>query len=91
MDLFFFFKVKNVQWFNVLGIIMYIDLLDFNRGNLIYLDFWWMLFLGLQRGMVGGDGDFFIFFYLVIGKFFDYKKYLQLINYFVICELLIYM
>ncbi|KAK3585558.1 hypothetical protein CHS0354_022968 [Potamilus streckersoni] len=58
-------KVENAQFFNASGIILYTDPADVNIGKMdnTYPDSWWMPDTGVQRGSIGGDGDYLTPFY----------------------------
>ncbi|KAK3585562.1 hypothetical protein CHS0354_022972, partial [Potamilus streckersoni] len=58
-------KVLNAQRFNASGVILYTDPADFNIYGTAdtYPNSWWMPDTGVQRGTVGGDGDFLTPFY----------------------------
>ncbi|XP_064617073.1 LOW QUALITY PROTEIN: N-acetylated-alpha-linked acidic dipeptidase 2-like [Liolophura sinensis] len=58
-------KLKNAWKFNASGLILFTDPADFNADNSskTYPDSWWMPPSGLQRGTVGGDGDYLTPFY----------------------------
>ncbi|KAL3881664.1 hypothetical protein ACJMK2_028074, partial [Sinanodonta woodiana] len=58
-------KVLNAQRFNAIGVILYTDPADFNiyGTSNTYPNSWWMPDTGVQRGTVGGDGDYLTPFY----------------------------
>ncbi|KAL3881667.1 hypothetical protein ACJMK2_028077 [Sinanodonta woodiana] len=58
-------KVLNAQRFNASGVILYSDPADVNINGTsdTYPHSWWMPDTGVQRGTVGGDGDYLTPFY----------------------------
>ncbi|XP_029645786.1 N-acetylated-alpha-linked acidic dipeptidase 2 isoform X3 [Octopus sinensis] len=52
-------KLKIAAQYNASGMILYTDPADFNIGeNKTYPDTWWLPEQAVQRGTVGGDGDY---------------------------------
>ncbi|KAK3578650.1 hypothetical protein CHS0354_002952 [Potamilus streckersoni] len=58
-------KVLNAQRFNASGVILYSDPADYNINGTsdTYPHSWWMPDTGVQRGTVGGSGDYLTPFY----------------------------
>lgn len=63
------FQLKNAWKFNASGLVLFTDPADFNADDSsTYPDSWWMPSSGLQRGTVGGDGDYLTPFYPATGN-----------------------